>query len=90
MSSENTMYLLIDGSAGIYLPRTFYESSDFRSWNISISDYRELSEPGNEHYWDTWNDLLDRAECHDNDGHIWRLHHDGDLWAVRDDHNFES
>lgn len=77
--------LLIDGAAGIYVPRNFYERFDFSEWNLNIADFSDLSDPYKEHYWDAWQDVLDQAEHHDNDGRIWRLEQDGDLWAVCDE-----
>ena len=40
--------------------------------------------PDNEWYWDAWQGVLDNATW-TKDGYTWRLHQDGDLWAVCDD-----
>ena len=88
--TDDTINLLIDGAAGIYIPRNFYENFDFSTWNLSISDFPELSMPENEGYWDAWDEVLARAQYHDNDGHIWTLYQNDDLFAVRDDHAFDD
>jgi len=78
-----TRILLIDESRGIYIPNNFYHNFDFASWNLNSSDYRELSSPDNEHYWETWQELLDNAVYYDIQG-TWRLDQDGSLFAVLD------
>jgi len=74
--------ILISESAGIYIPRNFYEHFDFGSWGLNISEFKDLSSPDNENYWEAWQDLLDTAEHTDEQGMIWRLEQDGDLWAI--------
>lgn len=74
--------LLIDGAAGIYVPRNFYENFDFANWGLRLSDYSDLSDPENQHYWDAWADVLDNAKHVDEDGTVWMLEQDGDLFAV--------
>jgi hypothetical protein len=86
----DTIKLLIDEAAGIYIPRNFYENFDFASWNLKGDDFLELSSPDNEHYWEAWDDLLRQAEHHDYEGRVWTLHQDGSLFAVRDDHTFDE
>lgn len=86
----NTITLLIDDAAGIYIPRNFYENFDFSTWNLKLEDYADLANPENEHYWDAWDDLLDNASYSDKEGHTWTLYQDGDLFAVRDDHDWEA
>lgn len=90
MNYSPTIELLIDAKAGIYMPMNFYECYDFEAWNLDISDYTDLSDPDNPGYWDAWDAVLRNAEFHDSNGHIWRLYQDGDLLAVRDDHNFDE
>lgn len=82
--------LLIDGAAGIYVPRNFYERFDFGSWGLDVSDYADLSMPENEHYWDAWDELLSKA-CHvDADGVEWYLSQDDDLFAIPKDYESED
>ena len=86
----DTITLLLEESRGVYIPQSFYERFDFGSWNLNISDYSELSMPENAHYWDAWDDLLREAVLTDADGHRWTLYQDGDLFAVRDDHQWDE
>lgn len=83
----DTIKLLIDEAAGIYIPRNFYENFDISTWRLSEKDFRDLSHPDNEHYWDAWDDVMCQAKYLDDDGHTWTLYQDGSLFAVRDDHD---
>lgn len=46
--------------------------------------------PDHADYWEAWDDVLSSASYTDDDGHTWTLYQDGDLFAVRDDHEFED
>lgn len=85
----DTIKLLIDESAGIYIPRNFYDFVCISTWGLSEKDFRDLSHPDNEHYWDAWDEALAQAKYLDDDGHTWTLYQDGSLFAVRDDHNWD-
>jgi hypothetical protein len=84
--NEKNMTLLMDESAGIYIPRNFYESFDFAKWNLNQADFSELADPDHENYWDSWLDLLSMAKHTDAAGLKWTLYQDGDLWAVSEKH----
>ena len=86
----DTIRHLIDECRGIYIPQAFYEGFDFGTWNLNINDYKELRDPTIDDYWDTWDDLIEHAEYHDDDGYIWTLHQDGGLYAIRNDHQWEQ
>ena len=49
---EDEAACLIDGAAGIYIPKMFAERFDL------LDDYPELSSPENEVYYDVWDELL--------------------------------
>lgn len=86
-----TMILLISDSAGIYVPRNFYENFDLPTWGINSSDYMPLSHPDNDDYWETWDDCVDTANHTDDDGINWTLYmHEGSLFAVSEHHSFEN
>jgi hypothetical protein len=89
VDTNETIALLIDESAGIYIPRNFYEHYDFLAWELNIDDYQDLAMPENEGYWETWENLLVAAWFRDSNGHVWTLLHDRSLFAVRDNHVFE-
>lgn len=89
--NDQTRVLLIDGAAGVYVPRNFYKNFDLASWGLDIADFADLSNPDKDLYWDAWDDALRDAVNHDNDGHTWTLDQiDGDLFAIRDDHNHDG
>lgn len=74
---------LIDGSRGIYIPNSFYKNFDFSVWGLNKNDFSELSDVENEHYWDAWDDVLDKAKYKDGDGNLWVLDQDDSLFAVK-------
>lgn len=75
--------LLIDSCHGIYVPQRFINNFDLSLWQgISEENKAILSEgPDNEYYWEAWDEVLDRATF-SQDGNVWRLDQDGDLWAM--------
>lgn len=93
---NSTIVLLLDESRGIYIPKAFYDGFDFASWGLNVSEYRDLSSPDNDLYWDTWDALLRDAEHHEAPkqgeaiGHVWTLYQNGSLFAVRDDHRWDD
>ena len=85
-----TIKCIIDGAHGIYVPQAFVKR--FENWQgIDAEDLAILLEgPDNRYYWDSWDYVLATASYKDDDGHTWTLYQDGDLFAVRDDHEFED
>jgi len=78
--------LLVSDARGIYIPQTFVEKFDVSEWGIPDEDgclltVRRGPEVENEGYWEAWDSILDRAE-YDQHGFKFRLHQDGDLWAI--------
>ena len=73
--------LLLCSERGQYIPRDFANECDFIAMGISEETAQQL-EPENEFYWDVWSDVLSTAQYTDDDGNIYRLHHDGDLWLI--------
>ena len=78
--------LLFTDSHGVYIPFAFINGYDLSLWsNIDDEDVRDIREGVEaEHYWDAWQNLLDNAELVNN-GNVWKLYQDGDLWAVCDE-----
>ena len=72
--------LVLSDNRGIYIPRDFAMFIDDMD-NVTQEDKDILSAgPDHNQYWDTWNDVLDKASATIN-GKTWRLYQDGDLWA---------
>ena len=69
---------------GVYIPKEFAETYDRAAWaGINSDDVRVLcAGPEHEEYWDAWEAVLNSAWATADDGHIYRLHQDGDLWVI--------
>lgn len=80
----DAVILLSDNARGVYIPQFFAESC-VEGWTGVTQNDRDclLAGPydGRDLYWDYWNAVLDRAEWMQ-DGFKWKLHQDGDLWAI--------
>ena len=74
--------LLFSDSHGINIPNHFAESYPDR---LTLEQIQNLSDPKNESYWDTWNDILNNIELEDKQSNKYYLHQDGDLWAIPKD-----
>ena len=79
----NAVELLLSDARGVYIPRDFVDAFDVTKWGLipELWAVQTCADPDDECYWDAWNEILDRAEYRKGD-HVWRLHHDGDLWAI--------
>jgi len=81
-SKFNAVVLLLSDARGIYIPHDFVQSFDLNKWGLYKDCEAILSNPENEFYWEEWNTVLDNAKLIDEEGNEFRLHHDGDLWAL--------
>lgn len=79
----NNVELLLSDARGIYIPRDFIQGFDLTKWK-GIPEYtiKTLNNPDNDGYWDAWNDVLSYAEYIHDDGRVFTLYQDGDLWAI--------
>ena len=85
MSKPNALCLLVDSHHGIYVPKVFSENFDHSKWQgIPADDLAVIANPEHEWYWEAWDSILRTATCLQ-DGHTYRLHQDGDLWAYCDE-----
>lgn len=79
---QSKAIILIEDVHGIYIPQWFATKFDLSQWGIADADADILmTGPSHDHYWDAWDDVLKNAR-YQYDGNVWRLHQDGDLWAV--------
>lgn len=86
----NAVILILSDSRGVYIPRDFVTDQcgeiaedHCEKWGISHEDAEILAAgPDHEFYWDTWDDVLDKAEFTDDNGDKYRLHQDGELWGI--------
>lgn len=79
----NAVALLMDGRDGVFIPCLFANEFDVTRWGLDPDGWEvtQCKDAESEFYWDAWGNILEMAEFH-NDGHVWRLWQDGDLWAV--------
>lgn len=74
------MELLLDSNRGTYIPQAFAEQCG-EKWGLTDKQKEVLADPNHEWYWETWTEVLDHAGCVDENGNLWQLHQDGDVWA---------
>ena len=81
----DTKTLLLTDWYGIYLPKMFVTNFDHTLWNLDVGDPDVVcvqeGPKDNEWYWESWDSILNKAYLVQ-DGRIFYLHQDGDLWAV--------
>lgn len=81
--------LLLSDTRGQYIPRDFLTAYDLTQWGYTeqqaIEISNDLSNPENEFYWETWETTLDNAKHTTPEGNVYRLHQDGDLFAICDE-----
>lgn len=74
--------LLVSDHHGVYIPKVFMEVYNYEDWNINENEADSLSKGlDQDYYWDEWDYVLQKAEHKDENGNVWHLWQDGDLWA---------
>lgn len=77
------LQLLLDSNRGIYIPRDFVNEMDLSQiQGIRPKDIDICQDTENAWYWEAWERILQDATYTDEGGHIWTLHHDGELWLI--------
>ena len=78
--------LLIDEVMGIDIPSQFVQRMCESGWEGITAEDKQilLAGPDHEHYWDTWQDVLQNAVWNSKVGkyYLWQ---DGDLWVIHED-----
>lgn len=86
--------LLISDIQGIYIPQLYCQQlteDDAVEYGVQWSDVVCCqSGPEQDWYWESWQAILESAEIIEpatlmEDESVWRLHQNGDLWAIRAD-----
>ena len=73
---------LVDGLYGVHVPQRFATNYGKEAWHVSEDDTRVLLEgPDNVDYNETWDDVV-RTAYFEQNGKVYNLYQDGDLWAV--------
>ena len=80
----NNVCLLLSDARGVYIPRDFVQGFDMAQWGLDPNSWavQTCAEPDADGYWDAWNDVMGKAKYVHTDGRVYRLHQDGDLWAL--------
>jgi len=88
---EAVIYIL-SSARGIFIPRDFLtdEYNDVEEkycdvWGLTEENkahWKGAIDPNNDDYWECWDWVLDNAKYPAEGGDVYRLHQDGDLWAV--------
>lgn len=80
--------LLLSDSHGVYIPQLYCQSLSEEEAEESGISWEDVilcqSGPEEELYWEAWQQICDSAEWEE-DGEMWRLLQNGDLWQVRAD-----
>lgn len=77
--------LLVSDNAGIYVPQRFFQDYNCEVWGIDPNGSQAdtiWEGPHADWYWETWDEILDKAHYVDSNGYRWTLYQDGDLWAI--------
>lgn len=78
---------VIGSAQGVYIPAHF--ALDFPE-ALNEKDRLELENPENEHYWDTWDRVLNNARIFDVEGNEYYLHHNEDLYLIRQGYGYND
>lgn len=83
--------LILSDARGIYIPRDFLTDNNNeideehrKAWGLTKENeelWINCIDPENEFYWESWNWILDNAKFIDENGNVFELWQDGDLWA---------
>lgn len=84
---SSNVSILISDSWGVYIPLHFVTTFDLDAWGVSgeewaIETLKQGPNSENDHYWDAWVSITDKARFLDKDDIEWSLCQDGDLFAV--------
>ena len=83
------MTLLVDGWHGQYVMETFIRNYNMSVWHCEDYAKEYLNADDEIRSW-LYDDIINTAYYRDADGFRWYLHQDGDLFAYREDHEWED
>lgn len=91
-SPLSAVTLILSDARGIYIPRDFLCDSNNEiavehcaKWGLTEHNagmWKDAANPESEYYWDDWVWILDSAKYTDEDGNVYRLCQEGDLWGL--------
>jgi hypothetical protein len=84
---ENNAVLIADSHHGVYIPQLVVKGElNNPNWDFSECSKGDIetviSGPDNEFYWDAWNNIEQTVKITDNEGTVYFLCQNEDLWAI--------
>ena len=75
---------LVDGGRGRYAPQHFVQTSEYWEGGAYWAILALNEGPDHPHYWDAWDQVVDRARWTDVCGNVWRIFpgESGDIFAI--------
>ena len=84
--------LILSASRGIYIPRDFVcddynevATEHCEAWGLNDSNkeqWIDAADPESDYYWEAWHWILNNARFTNENGDVYTLHQDGDLWGL--------
>lgn len=88
----DAVVLILSDARGIYIPRDFLTDNQneiawdhCRAWGLTEENkdfWIEATDPTYEHYWEDWDWILANAKYVADNGDVYYLYQDGDLWGL--------
>ena len=90
MKTIEDVVLLADSHHGVYRPQLVVQQYlDHPMWDWSKVSKEDidavLAGPDNEWYWEAWDDIMCEVKVVDEEGTVYRLMYNEDLWLVPED-----
>lgn len=92
MKKLDAVTLILSDARGIYIPRDFVcdDNNEIAvehcaAWGLTEANgdmWKSAADPESEHYWEDWDYILNNARYKDDEGHVYTLYQDGDLWGL--------
>jgi hypothetical protein len=83
MKKPDTIFFLSD-ARGIYIPRDFANGIKPECLSGATAEDVAILKNGPDDlcYWDAWDAVLESARVTEDNGTVYTLHQDGDLWLI--------
>lgn len=92
MAKLDAVTLILSGARGTYIPRDFLTDSyneivieHCNAWGLTEENkthWEDAANPESEYYWESWDWILNNAKYVDEEGNVYELWQDGDLWGI--------
>jgi len=88
----DAVVLILSDARGIYIPRDFLTDNQneivwkhCEAWGLTKENFdrwREAVNPNDDYYWEAWDWILSNAKYTTEEGDVYHLYQDGDLWGL--------